>query len=56
MTLTKEALANMHTYYVGFEVLTAVVLKSSEIQCHVIHSKSPDISEEHVTTILGVKE
>jgi hypothetical protein len=43
---------------VGFEVLTVVVMKSSissDIK-PVVHSKSADISEEHVASIFRIEE
>jgi hypothetical protein len=36
--------------YVGFEVLTAVVMKST-IFCHLVRCKSTDVSEEHISFI-----
>jgi hypothetical protein len=41
-------------FFVGFEVLTAVVMKISIF--YVIRSKSTDVTEENITSIFGVEE
>jgi hypothetical protein len=46
-------------YCVGFEVLTAVVMKCSSIFCDVTPYspvKATDVSEEHVASILRTEE
>jgi hypothetical protein len=60
MDYTVLVLANIYaensTEYVGSDVVTAVVMKSSGIQYHVVCWKPTDISVEHVISIFRVEE
>jgi hypothetical protein len=58
LNLTSRALFTKLQYWMQFEVLTAVVMKSSDfgIRLRVVRWKTTNVSEKHVASIFRVEE